>query len=84
MYEKEINIEALPFRYIFPKFRLCWTQFLEMKVRVPCETEAYIEANYGPDWFEPVKQWDWKKSPPNVQEKGQWREEEMDKVVQDF
>ncbi|XP_024897132.1 fukutin isoform X3 [Pteropus alecto] len=35
------------FKYLFPKFTLCWTEFVDMKVHVPCETIEYIEANYG-------------------------------------
>eukprot|EP00070_Physeter_catodon_P042631 XP_028349525.1 fukutin isoform X6 [Physeter catodon] len=35
------------FKYLFPKFTLCWTEFIDMKVRVPCETIEYIEANYA-------------------------------------
>ncbi|CAL1293505.1 unnamed protein product [Larinioides sclopetarius] len=70
------------FKYVFPKFQLCWTEFLEMKVRVPCQTEEYIKANYGPKWFEPVKVWDWKSSPPNVLENGQWPFEEWPEVIQ--
>ncbi|PNJ72632.1 FKTN isoform 5, partial [Pongo abelii] len=35
------------FKYLFPKFTLCWTEFVDMKVHVPCETLEYIEANYG-------------------------------------
>ena len=53
-----------------------------MKVRVPCESRAYIEANYGKDWFTPVKTWDWKRSPPNVRENGEWPVEEREHVVQ--
>jgi hypothetical protein len=68
-------------RYIFPRFTLCWTEFLELKVRVPCETQAYIEANYGSDWFTPVTHWDWKSSPPNVRENGEWPAEEWAEVM---
>nr|CAD7445405.1 unnamed protein product [Timema bartmani] len=70
------------FKYLFPRFTLCWTEFLELKVRVPCETRAYIEANYGPDWFTPVIEWDWKSSPPNVQLNGLWPVEEWPHVIQ--
>ena len=72
------------YRYFFPNFTLCWTEFLGIRVRVPCETEAYIEANYGRSWFEPVKHWDWKRSPPNVRPNGRWADAEMDRVVQHF
>ncbi|XP_058550651.1 ribitol-5-phosphate transferase FKTN [Neofelis nebulosa] len=34
------------FKYLFPKFTLCWTEFVDMKIHVPCETIDYIEANY--------------------------------------
>ena len=52
-----------------------------MKVRVPCETLSYVEANYGTNWFEPVTKWDWKKSPPNVRENGQWSKDEWTDVI---
>ncbi|MBN3295496.1 FKTN protein, partial [Amia calva] len=70
------------FKYIFPKFSLCWTELLEQKVRVPCETLQYIEANYGKNWNIPVKTWDWKSSPSNVQENGVWPVGEWDEVIQ--
>ena len=71
-------------RYIFPRFTLCWTEFLSLKLRVPCETLSYVEANYGTNWFQPVTSWDWKKSPSNVHENGEWPEEERKQVIQQF
>ncbi|KAF7688509.1 fukutin [Silurus meridionalis] len=70
------------FKYVFPRFSLCWTELLELKVQVPCETLDYVTANYGPDWNVPVKAWDWKNSPPNVQENGVWPIKEWDDVIQ--
>lgn len=70
------------FKYLFEKFSLCWTEFDYMKLQVPCETEPYIQANYGPNWFHPVKKWDWSKSPPNVKPNGEWSDDEMDEVIQ--
>ncbi|XP_053321848.1 ribitol-5-phosphate transferase FKTN isoform X2 [Spea bombifrons] len=70
------------FKYLFPKFTHCWTEFAEMKVRVPCETLEYLEANYGKGWDVPVKIWDWKSSPPNVQPNGMWPVDEWDDVIQ--
>lgn len=70
------------FKYVFPKFTLCWTELMELKVRVPCETMDYVSANYGPGWNTPVKTWDWKSSPPNVQENGVWPVREWDEVIQ--
>lgn len=72
------------YRYFFDKFTLCWTEFLGMKARVPCDTERYVRANYGPDWFKPVKKWDWKDSPYNVKEVDSWRDSELDEVIQLF
>ncbi|CAN8004595.1 unnamed protein product [Ixodes hexagonus] len=71
-------------RYVFPKFQLCWTEFLDLKLHVPCNTEKYIEANYGSTWFQPIKKWDWKTSPPNVEENGVWPVEEWPQVIQLF
>ncbi|KAI1904890.1 hypothetical protein AGOR_G00010330 [Albula goreensis] len=70
------------FKYVFPKFNLCWTELVELKVRVPCETLDYVEANYGPNWNIPVKTWDWKTSPSNVKENGVWPVREWDEVIQ--
>lgn len=69
------------FKYIFPAFTMCWTEFLDLKVRIPCETGEYIRANYGLSWFTPVKKWDWKSSPPNVRENGAWLESEWSEVI---
>ncbi|GAB6024538.1 hypothetical protein CHUAL_009691 [Chamberlinius hualienensis] len=70
------------FKYVFPKFNLCWTEFLGLKVSVPCQTESYIVANYGPRWFQPVMRWDWKTSPFNVHYNGIWSQEEWNEVIQ--
>ncbi|KAG8222069.1 hypothetical protein J437_LFUL000513 [Ladona fulva] len=70
------------FKYIFPRFTLCWTEFLTLKVRIPCNTLEYILANYGPDWFTPVTTWDWKSSPPNVRPNGEWPMSEWPHVIQ--
>ncbi|EDO48163.1 predicted protein [Nematostella vectensis] len=72
------------YKYIFPKFTLCWTVFLSLRVRVPCETQQYIEANYGFDWDTPVKEWKWNKSPPNVRPNGVWGKTEWPEVIQTF
>ncbi|XP_075066462.1 ribitol-5-phosphate transferase FKTN [Mixophyes fleayi] len=72
------------FKYLFPKFTLCWTEFLGLKVQVPCETLDYVEANYGKSWDVPLKVWDWKQSPPNVQPNGMWPVDEWDEVIQLF
>lgn len=69
------------FKYTFPKFTLCWTLFRDLKVRIPCETNAYIVANYGNNWFTPVVSWDWKSSPPNVQPNGMWKTSELSEVI---
>uniref|UniRef100_A0A8D2FLZ4 Ribitol-5-phosphate transferase FKTN N-terminal domain-containing protein n=1 Tax=Theropithecus gelada TaxID=9565 RepID=A0A8D2FLZ4_THEGE len=68
--------------YLFPKFTLCWTEFVDMTVHVPCKTLEYIEANYGKTRKIPVKTWDWKRSPPNAQPSGIWPVSEWDEVIQ--
>ncbi|XP_055884910.1 ribitol-5-phosphate transferase FKTN-like [Biomphalaria glabrata] len=70
------------YKYIFPPFKLCWTEFLDLWIRVPCPAAPYILANYGPKWMIPNKKWDWKHSPNNVIENGQWPKEEWDEVIQ--
>jgi hypothetical protein len=72
---------GLKFKYIFPRFSLCWTEFVDLKIRIPCETQAYIEANYGQNWFEPIKEWDWKSSPSNVEPNGKWPIDQWKDVI---
>ncbi len=72
---------GLKFRYDFPPFSLCWTEFVGLLLRVPCETERYLEANYGKDWATPVRGWDWKSSPPNVRPNGQWQPHEWPETI---
>jgi hypothetical protein len=73
-----------PTRYLFKKFDLCWTEFQRLSLRVPCDTQAYIEANYGKNWQTPVTEWNWKKSPPNVMRNGEWPPSEWEEVIQSF
>ncbi|KAM6902795.1 ribitol-5-phosphate transferase FKTN isoform 1-T1 [Xenentodon cancila] len=70
------------FKYVFPRFSLCWAELLELKVRVPCETLDYVTANYGSTWSVPVRNWDWKSSPSNVQENGVWPRGEWEELIQ--
>lgn len=74
--------DGAKFKYVFPKFTLCWTEFLEMKVRVPCDSQSVVYANYGPDWMKPVKNWTWYSSPPNVIRNGFWDKSEWNQVIQ--
>ena len=70
------------FKYIFPKFSLCWSHLLDLTIRVPCPTKPYVLANYGQDWNKLVEKWDWKASPPNVRANGEWPVEERKQVIQ--
>lgn len=70
------------FKYVFPRFSLCWAELLELKVRVPCPTLDYITANYGAAWNVPVQTWDWKSSPCNVQENGVWPPAQWAELIQ--
>ena len=74
------------FKYRFSKFKLCWTDFLEMDflLRVPCPTETYIKENYGENWMEPVTKWIWNESPPNMEINGIWDDDSISDAVQIF
>ena len=72
------------FKYTFPKFSLCWTHMSGLTVRVPCPALPYVQANYGTNWNVLVKHWDWKASPPNVRENGEWPVLERKQVIQVF
>ncbi|KAL3252401.1 hypothetical protein MRX96_017713 [Rhipicephalus microplus] len=43
------------FKYTFPKFKLCWTEFLDIKLRIPCETENPPNVEENGIW--PVEEW---------------------------
>ncbi|XP_074597382.1 ribitol-5-phosphate transferase FKTN-like [Brevipalpus obovatus] len=70
------------YKYKFPRFSLCWTEFLDLPFRVPCETLPFVRANYGPNWSIPIETWDWQSSPSNVETNGKWPPEEWAKVIQ--
>ncbi|XP_061887905.1 fukutin [Entelurus aequoreus] len=70
------------FKYTFPHFSLCWAELAEVKVRVPCQTLDYVTANYGPSWSVPLRTWDWKSSPSNVQENGVWPLSQWETLIQ--
>lgn len=72
------------FKFIFPQFQLCWTTYLGLRVRIPCDTETYVMANYGTNWFQPVTQWEWNKSPSNVQPNGRWPTELLNETIMVF
>uniref|UniRef100_A0A2P2IBA2 Fukutin n=1 Tax=Hirondellea gigas TaxID=1518452 RepID=A0A2P2IBA2_9CRUS len=82
MWNGGCNKRGEKFKYMFPTFTLCWTEFLDMLVRVPCNTDEYIVANYGPNWFTPQKRWSYTDSPPNVVPNGYWPQEEWPEVMQ--
>ncbi|XP_055337401.1 ribitol-5-phosphate transferase FKTN-like [Paramacrobiotus metropolitanus] len=69
------------FKYTFPRFTLCWTSFLGILVRIPCQPLTYIRANYGDTWFRPVEKWDWRISPPNAQLNGFWTENQKTEAI---
>ncbi|XP_071111423.1 ribitol-5-phosphate transferase FKTN-like [Haliotis cracherodii] len=71
------------YKYIYPKFDTCWTDFMGCRLRVPCPTLPYITAAYGKNWNTSVKQWDWRGSSSNAQKNGVWPKEEWQKVIQE-
>ncbi|XP_061656673.1 fukutin [Syngnathoides biaculeatus] len=71
------------FKYTFPHFSLCWAELAEVRVGVPCQTLDYVTANYGAaSWRVPLRAWDWKSSPSNVQENGVWPLRDWDRLIQ--
>ncbi|XP_077398975.1 ribitol-5-phosphate transferase FKTN isoform X2 [Vanacampus margaritifer] len=70
------------FKYVFPRFSLCWAELAEVRVGVPCETLDYVTANYGAAWSVPQRTWDWKSSPSNVQDNGVWPLAQWEELIQ--
>jgi len=77
---------ATKFKYTTPHFSLCWTEFMDLILRIPCPTLPYITAYYGNQWSTPKEEWDWKKLDGNgtSKENGKWPEAEWPEVMQVF
>ncbi|KJE89831.1 fukutin like protein [Capsaspora owczarzaki ATCC 30864] len=71
-------------KYTFPIIHPCWTEYLDRRVRVPCNTLAHVTSNYGPNWDKPKNVWKWRVDPPNVIDAGTWTADEMKEAVQIF
>ena len=72
------------YKYRYPKFDICWTEFLDMKVKIPCNSKEWIETHYGPNWRLPLKDWQRKVHPPNMKLNGKWKESDRDVAIQNF
>ncbi|ESP05152.1 hypothetical protein LOTGIDRAFT_227834 [Lottia gigantea] len=59
-------------RFTLPKFTNCWSEMLGVRVRVPCDSAAYVEKSYGKNWYKPLKRWFWAKDPSNFKVVGKW------------
>ncbi|XP_078490415.1 ribitol-5-phosphate transferase FKTN-like [Ciona intestinalis] len=57
---------------VFDKYSLCWTEFLNLKVKVPCDPLLYIITIYGEGWKKPVKEYSYMSSPNNIMPAGSW------------
>ncbi|CAH1781203.1 unnamed protein product, partial [Owenia fusiformis] len=72
-------------RWIYPRdIPLCSAELFNDLYLVPCNTQAIIEAEYGPNWMQPDKEWAWDRSAPNMVEAGKFAESEKREVVQRF
>ncbi len=49
-----------------PRMAVVRQKLSGVDVAVPVDAEAYVAHLYGPDWRVPVKNWDYRHSPPNV------------------
>ncbi|CAK8676706.1 unnamed protein product [Clavelina lepadiformis] len=72
------------YKFSYSWFKLCWTEFLEIKIRVPCEPAKYIETKYGKDWMYPIKKWQWNLHPYNVETNGKWSDADREVAIQVF
>ncbi|XP_046544820.1 fukutin-like [Haliotis rubra] len=64
------------FKYILPKSKVCWTDFMGLRVRVPCPVLPYIIASFGPKWNTSITSWIWTESGSNVKKNGVWSKED--------
>ena len=72
------------YKYKFPTFDICWTEFLDLKLKVPCDAKTFIEAYYGPNWRLPLRDWHRQLHPPNMVLIGKWKKSDHEVVIQNF
>ncbi|GFU06262.1 fukutin [Trichonephila clavipes] len=71
-------------RVIYPPFTLCSADLLGEKVLVPCNTEKIITTEYGPNWTERIREWDWTSSFCNKGPEIYWDSNRKKNVYQFF
>ncbi|GFQ75697.1 fukutin [Trichonephila clavata] len=71
-------------KVIYPPFSLCSADLLGEKVLVPCDTKKIITTEYGPNWTERVREWDWTSSFYNKGPEIHWDSDRKKKVYQFF
>lgn len=71
--------EGYRFKYVYPKFELCSAELLYQKVLVPCDSEAIVSSEYGPNWQIPIPVWNYEYSSYNVKDKKFWTNEQRNK-----
>ena len=52
-------------KYYYDPFDLKEVEYMEHRVNIPDDTEAYVTAKYGETWNKVVKNWDWAHGPSN-------------------
>lgn len=59
--------KAGPIRYTYPAFDLAPIRFQDREYMAPADPEAFLVRKYGPDWRQPVVEWDWAWGPKNAE-----------------
>ncbi|KAJ6225188.1 hypothetical protein RDWZM_003733 [Blomia tropicalis] len=56
-------------KLFYPPYELCSVVLFGYKLLAPCNYEDVLSIEYGPNWHEPVIEWDWVESSQNL---GPW------------
>ncbi|CAG2176172.1 unnamed protein product, partial [Oppiella nova] len=68
--------QKLYFRYWYPYFELCSAELVGLKVQVPCTPESVVSAEYGPNFYTPVSDWNYMASAYNTGPHRYWANDE--------
>ncbi|XP_043242700.1 fukutin-like [Amphibalanus amphitrite] len=81
------TITRKKYRWVYPEITLCWGTLHGLVVGVPCDSERYLETNYGTNWTQPLppgKTFDYRRDNANMVDAGWWGKEEESEVIQLF
>lgn len=72
------------FRLYEPVTSLCWSEFQEIFVRIPCEPENILKLSYGDNWATPMPLFAYETDAQNLFAVDALSEKEADSFIKYF